>query len=237
MTKKGPPGDLYVYLDVEEIEGIRRDGINLSSTVSISYLDAILGTVVQFKIICNNVLVILFMMLLAHTVIAPFTMSHAYCASALSGPNSLLYLSELSESKFFYWTNLIVKTVEGLTTLQIPPGTQPGDILVLAKKGVPKINKPSIRGDHVFTIKVAIPNRISVKERELLEELALLSNTTASRSRTRPKTQPVAKTQTEVGTVADETVEEEDSSDPWKKLKDFAGSVANGALKWLRDNL
>ncbi|XP_024179261.1 chaperone protein DnaJ isoform X3 [Rosa chinensis] len=162
----GPPGDLYVYLDVEEIEGIRRDGINLSSTVSISYLDAILGTVVQ------------------------------------------------------------VKTVEGLTTLQIPPGTQPGDILVLTKKGVPKLNKPSIRGDHVFTIKVAIPNRTSVKERELLEELALLSNTTASRSRTRPKSQPV-----------DETVEEDDQSDPWKKLKDFAGSVANGALKWLRDNL
>ncbi|XP_062008175.1 uncharacterized protein LOC133725086 isoform X2 [Rosa rugosa] len=162
----GPPGDLYVYLDVEEIEGIRRDGINLSSTVSISYLDAILGTVVQ------------------------------------------------------------VKTVEGLTTLQIPPGTQPGDILVLTKKGVPKLNKPSIRGDHVFTIKVAIPNRTSVKERELLEELALLSNATASRSRTRPKSQPV-----------DETVEEDDQSDPWKKLKDFAGSVANGALKWLRDNL
>ncbi|XP_024179262.1 chaperone protein DnaJ isoform X4 [Rosa chinensis] len=162
----GPPGDLYVYLDVEEIEGIRRDGINLSSTVSISYLDAILGTVVQ------------------------------------------------------------VKTVEGLTTLQIPPGTQPGDILVLTKKGVPKLNKPSIRGDHVFTIKVAIPNRTSVKERELLEELALLSNTTASRSRTRPKSQPV-----------DETVEEDDQSDPWKKLKDFAGSLANGALKWLRDNL
>ncbi|KAM5578721.1 hypothetical protein ABKV19_008837 [Rosa sericea] len=173
----GPPGDLYVYLDVEEIEGIRRDGINLSSTVSISYLDAILGTVVQ------------------------------------------------------------VKTVEGLTTLQIPPGTQPGDILVLTKKGVPKLNKSSIRGDHVFTIKVAIPNRTSVKERELLEELALLSNTTASRSRTRPKSQPVANTQTEVGTVADETVEEDDQSDPWKKLKDFAGSVANGALKWLRDNL
>lgn len=53
-----------------------------------------------------------------------------------------------------------VNTVEGITTLQIPPGTQPGDILVLAKKGVPKLNKSSIRGDHIFTIKVTIPNRI-----------------------------------------------------------------------------
>ncbi|KAB2611459.1 dnaJ-like protein subfamily A member 2 [Pyrus ussuriensis x Pyrus communis] len=176
--KGGPPGDLYVYLDVEEIEGIQRDGINLSSTVAISYLDAILGVVVK------------------------------------------------------------VNTVEGLTTLQIPPGTQPGDILVLAKKGVPKLNKPSIRGDHIFTIKVTIPNRISSKERELLEELASLSNTTAARSRTRSKVQPATTSmETEVGSDGEKTEEAGDQDDPWKKLKDFAGSVANGALKWLRDNL
>ncbi|CAN6706905.1 unnamed protein product [Malus baccata var. baccata] len=176
--KGGPPGDLYVYLDVEEIEEIQRDGINLSSKVSISYLDAILGVAVK------------------------------------------------------------VNTVEGVTTLQIPPGTQPGDILVLAKKGVPKLNKPSIRGDHIFTIKVTIPNRISSKERELLEELASLSNTTATRSRTRPKVQPATTSmETEVGAVGEKTEEGGDQDDPWKKLKDFAGSVANGALKWLRDNL
>ncbi|KAB2612780.1 dnaJ-like protein 1 [Pyrus ussuriensis x Pyrus communis] len=176
--KGGPPGDLYVYLDVEEIEGIQRDGINLSSTVSISYLDAILGAVVK------------------------------------------------------------VNTVEGITTLQIPPGTQPGDILVLAKKGVPKLNKSSIRGDHIFTIKVTIPNRISSNERELLEKLASLSNTTTRRSRTRPKLQPATTSmETEVGTTGEKTEEGDDQDDPWKKLKDFAGSVANGALKWLRDNL
>ncbi|TQD96506.1 hypothetical protein C1H46_017844 [Malus baccata] len=162
--KGGPPGDLYVYLDVEEIEEIQRDGINLSSKVSISYLDAILGVAVK------------------------------------------------------------VNTVEGVTTLQIPPGTQPGDILVLAKKGVPKLNKPSIRGDHIFTIKVTIPNRISSKERELLEELASLSNTTATRSRTRPKVQPATtSTETEVGAVGEKTEEGGDQDDPWKKLKDFAG--------------
>ncbi|KAL6285939.1 hypothetical protein ACE6H2_010329 [Prunus campanulata] len=41
----------------------------------------------------------------------------------------------------------------------------------------------------------------------------------------------------EVGTVGEKTDEAEDQNDPWKKLKDFAGSVANGALKWLRDSL
>ncbi|XWS16485.1 hypothetical protein CRYUN_Cryun34aG0092100 [Craigia yunnanensis] len=174
----GPPGDLYVYLDVEEITGIQRDGINLSSKVSISYLDAILGSVVK------------------------------------------------------------VKTVEGVTELQIPPGTQPGDVLVLARKGAPKLNKPSIRGDHLFTIKVTIPNRISAKERELLEELASLINTTSSRSRTRPRTQPATKTtESKVGKDADKTEESADQNDLWTKLKDFAGSAANGALKWLKDNL
>ncbi|XP_065867528.1 uncharacterized protein [Euphorbia lathyris] len=177
----GPPGDLYVYLDVEEITGIQRDGINLNSTISISYLDAILGAVVK------------------------------------------------------------VKTVEGITDLQIPAGTQPGDVLVLAKKGVPKLNRPSIRGDHLFTVKVTIPNRVSGKERELLEELASLSNSTSPRTRIRPKTQPANKSrEAPVETVAEESDQSRESGDGnevWQKLKDFAGSVANGALKWLKDNL
>ncbi|KAM3747869.1 hypothetical protein ACB098_05G068100 [Castanea mollissima] len=175
---RGPPGDLYVYLDVEEIPGIQRDGINLSSTVPISYLDAILGALVK------------------------------------------------------------VKTVEGITELQIPPGTQPGDVLVLAKKGAPKLNKPSIRGDHLFTVKVTIPNRVSAKERELLEELALMKSTTSSRSRTRPKTQsPLKSREYQEENVAEKKEESVDQNDVWNKLKDFAGSVANGALRWLKDNL
>ncbi|MBA0723200.1 hypothetical protein Golax_003804, partial [Gossypium laxum] len=165
--KGGPPGDLYAYLDVQEVPGIQRDGINLLSTVSISYLDAILGSVVK------------------------------------------------------------VKTVEGVTDLQIPPGTQPGDVLVLARKGAPKLNKPSIRGDHLFTIKVNIPIRISAKEQELLEELSSLSNTNGSRSRTRPRTQPATATKTsgsKVSTDGEKTEEAAaDENDTWTKLKKFAG--------------
>ncbi|CAL5375648.1 unnamed protein product [Camellia sinensis] len=178
--KGGPPGDLYVYLDIEEIPEIQRDGINLRSSVSISYLDAILGTVVK-------------------------STSFVTAASSEDG----------------------VKTVEGTTDLQIPSGTQPGDVLVLAKKGAPKLNRPSIRGDHLFTIKVAIPNRISAKERELLEELAFLSNSPGSRSQTRPRVQQESKagnTQSENGSVTEKTDESEGQDDPWKKLKDFAGS-------------
>ncbi|XP_009783196.1 uncharacterized protein LOC107772764 [Nicotiana tabacum] len=176
-----PPGDLFVYLDIEEIPEIQRDGINLISTVSVGYLDAILGAAVK------------------------------------------------------------VKTVEGMTDLQIPPGTQPGDVLVLARKGAPKLNKPSIRGDHLFTVKVSIPKRISVKERELLEELASLNKASSIRTKPRPTVQPTAKiTETPVdsdSSTAKTDESSEDQDDPLKKLTDFAGSVVNGALKWLRDNL
>lgn len=53
MFCSAPPGDLYVYLDIEEIPEIQRDGINLISTVSVGYLDAILGAVV--KVILHDI--------------------------------------------------------------------------------------------------------------------------------------------------------------------------------------
>ncbi|XP_030526444.1 chaperone protein DnaJ [Rhodamnia argentea] len=175
----GPTGDLFVYLEVKEIPEIQRDGINLNSTVTISYLDAILGAVVK------------------------------------------------------------VKTVEGTSELQVPPGTQPGAVLVLAKKGAPKLNRPSIRGDHLFTVKVTVPKRVSSSERELLEGLASLSSSTSSRSRTRPRTPSPAPTpeKQQVDSEMEKTEESGDENDWWKKLKDLAGSVANGALKWMKDNL
>lgn len=53
-----------------------------------------------------------------------------------------------------------VKIVDGIRDLQIPNGTQPGDILVMSKFGAPKLNKPNVRGDHFFTVKVTIPTRL-----------------------------------------------------------------------------
>ena len=53
-----------------------------------------------------------------------------------------------------------VRTVEGSMEMQVPAGTQPGDQLVLTKMGVPRLNKPTLRGDHIFTVAVAIPNKL-----------------------------------------------------------------------------
>jgi len=65
-----------------------------------------------------------------------------------------------------------VTTVDGPEELMIPPGTQPNTVLKLENRGVPKLGNPVSRGDHMITIAIEIPNRITTEERELLEKLA-----------------------------------------------------------------
>ncbi|MDX2229008.1 MAG: molecular chaperone DnaJ [Leptolyngbyaceae cyanobacterium bins.349] len=56
--------------------------------------------------------------------------------------------------------------------LLVPPGTQPGTVLTLEGKGVPKLGNPVARGDHLVTIQVDIPTKLGTDERELLEKIA-----------------------------------------------------------------
>lgn len=86
-------------------------------------------------------------------------------------------INVLSEVKISYLQAILgsrieVKTVDGEEELTIPVGTQPGTVLTLENKGVPKLGNPVSRGDHLITVSVDIPTRISPEERELLEKLA-----------------------------------------------------------------
>ena len=110
--KGGPPGDLYVFIAVREDPDLKRfESINISSTVTIPYTKAILGTTVK------------------------------------------------------------VRTVDGTVDLKIPTGVQPGATLLMAKRGVPKLGNPNVRGDQYVKVKVTIPNKISNEEKALVEEL------------------------------------------------------------------
>ncbi|NJK63814.1 MAG: molecular chaperone DnaJ [Synechococcaceae cyanobacterium SM2_3_1] len=116
--RSGPPGDLYVYLFVEPDPEFQRDGLDVTSEVKISYLQAILGT-------------------------------HLHVPTL----DSRAGLEEEAE-------------------LTVPAGSQPGTILILEGKGVPRIGNSVSRGDHRIKLVVEIPTRISNEERELLEKLA-----------------------------------------------------------------
>ncbi len=111
-VRGGTSGDLYVYLFVEPDKEFTREGINVKSEITISYLQAILG-----------------------------------CRLEVNG-------------------------VDGKEAITIPAGTQPNTVLTLENKGVPKLGNPVSRGNHLITVKVEIPTKISGEERELLEKLA-----------------------------------------------------------------
>lgn len=117
----GPPGDLYVYLFVNEDSEFRRDGINILSEIQISYLQAILG-----------------------------------CRTE-------------------------VNTVDGPKEVTIAPGTQPDTVITLENSGVPRLGNPVSRGDHLITIRIQIPTKVTSEERELLEKLAEISGARAGK--------------------------------------------------------
>jgi molecular chaperone DnaJ len=86
-------------------------------------------------------------------------------------------INVLSEIQISYLQAILgcrleVNTVDGPEELTIPPGTQPNTVLRLENRGVPKLGNPVSRGDHLITIGIEIPNRLTAEERELLEKLA-----------------------------------------------------------------
>jgi molecular chaperone DnaJ len=110
---------------------------------------------------------------------------------ANGGPNGNLYIViQVKSHKFFrrkeydilldlniniaqatLGADVEIPTVDGPTELRIPTGTQPGKILYLRGKGVPKL-RSSGRGDQLVIINVEIPTRLNSEQRDLLEKLA-----------------------------------------------------------------
>jgi len=83
----------------------------------------------------------------------------------------------LSEIKISYLQAILgcrleVNTVDGPTEIVIPAGTQPNTVMTLENHGVPRLGNPVSRGDHLLTVLIDIPNKITPDERELLEKLA-----------------------------------------------------------------
>lgn len=68
-----------------------------------------------------------------------------------------------------------VPTLLGTAELEIPAGTQPGDLLLLPGEGIPPLGGGP-RGDQLLQVSVWVPTRLSESERERVEELARSEN-------------------------------------------------------------
>ena len=86
-------------------------------------------------------------------------------------------LNILSDVKVSYLQAILgdtieVETVDGVQEIELPAGSQPGSVVTLNNKGIPKLGNPVARGDQRITVTVKLPNRLSDAERTLLEQLA-----------------------------------------------------------------
>lgn len=107
----GPPGDLYVLVDVAEDARFLRDGDDLVTAVDVAAPLAALGTTVS------------------------------------------------------------VATIDGDVELEIPPGTQPHETLMLRGQGMPSL-RGRRHGDIRVVVNVVIPRKLTHEQRGLVQQLA-----------------------------------------------------------------
>ncbi|MDX2268608.1 MAG: molecular chaperone DnaJ [Bryobacter sp.] len=106
----GPPGDLYVVIEVKPHDVFERQEYDLHCTVPVNIAQAVLGTEVD------------------------------------------------------------IPTFEGIETVKIPEGTQPGTQIRLRSRGVPRVNA-SGRGDLYVNVEVHIPTKLTREQKRLVEQL------------------------------------------------------------------
>ena len=70
--------------------------------------------------------------------------------------------------------SLEVPTPEGPISLKVPAGSQPGKLLKVKGRGAPRLQGGG-KGDLLARLKLTVPEKVSKKERELLEELRKVS--------------------------------------------------------------
>ena len=80
----------------------------------------------------------------------------------------------LSYADLALGTSVDVPTPEGQISLKVPAGSQPGKLLRVKGRGAPKL-KGGGKGDLLARLTLTVPEKISKKERELLEELRKVS--------------------------------------------------------------
>jgi molecular chaperone DnaJ len=61
--------------------------------------------------------------------------------------------------------------LEANASIRIPSGTQSGDVIRLRGRGMPRLRGYG-RGDLLFRVYLVVPEKLTQRQRELLEELA-----------------------------------------------------------------
>jgi molecular chaperone DnaJ len=85
----------------------------------------------------------------------------------------LYYDLSLSITQAALGARVTVPTADGTDEIEIKPGTQAGTEIKLRGKGVPHLRRQTSRGDLHVQVGIRVPARLTSRQRELLEELAV----------------------------------------------------------------
>ncbi|MGB9867858.1 MAG: molecular chaperone DnaJ [Bacillota bacterium] len=83
------------------------------------------------------------------------------------------YKASISFLQAIFGAEIEVPTLDGVATVRIEEGTQPGSVIRLKGKGLPHLGALG-KGDLIVHISVEIPKKLTDKEKKLLLELARL---------------------------------------------------------------
>ena len=78
---------------------------------------------------------------------------------------------ELNPAQAVLGDTVMIKTLDGEQTINIPAGIQQEEVVKIKNAGIPNISKPSIRGDHIVVVDIKIPKQISNEEKALYQKL------------------------------------------------------------------
>jgi molecular chaperone DnaJ len=67
---------------------------------------------------------------------------------------------------------LTAPTLDGEVEVEVDPGTQPGAVLTVGGKGMPRLRRPGRHGDLRVVVNVVIPRKLNKEQRRLAQELA-----------------------------------------------------------------
>jgi molecular chaperone DnaJ len=67
---------------------------------------------------------------------------------------------------------LTAPSLDGDVDVEVEPGTQPGAVLTVGGKGMPRLRRPGRRGDLRVVVNVVIPRKLSKEQRRLAQDLA-----------------------------------------------------------------
>lgn len=85
--------------------------------------------------------------------------------------NDILLDLDINVAQAALGAEVEIPTVDGPIKLKIPQGTQPGKVLRVKGKGVPRLQGTG-RGDQLVVVNIEIPTHLTAEQRQLFEQLA-----------------------------------------------------------------